>query len=248
MVEMFDPEMIERLKSAERCAVLTGAGISAESGVPTYRDAQTGLWSTTNPEDMDTRAGFLRNPVKVWRWYAWRRKLMGAAKPNPGHFALARLESFFPVFHLITQNIDGLHQQAGSKNVIELHGNVWKTRCLDNGHMVGYDPPEEITEVPVCPQCGSYLRPGVVWFGEALPEDALDAAFEAAQRSQVFIVAGTSGAVQPAASLPIIARQSAAMVIEVNPVESEVSYAANYVLKGKAGEILPGLLQALHLA
>lgn len=170
--------LIQRLAGARSVTVLTGAGVSAESGVPTFRDAQTGLWAKYNPEDLATPRAFRSNPRLVWEWYAWRRKLVAEAKPNPAHFALVELERQVPEFHLVTQNVDGLHQRAGSQRVIELHGNITRTKCFDEGTIIS-----KWTETgdvpPKCPDCGGLLRPDVVWFEEPLPEEEISLAQQA---------------------------------------------------------------------
>ena len=238
------PELIEVLHSATYVVVLTGAGVSAESRIPTFRDAQTGLWAKYSPEELATPQAFRRNPKLVWEWYTWRRELVAQAKPNPGHLALAKLEQFIPKFTLITQNVDGLHQRAGSRNVIELHGNINRTKCFDEGDIIDSWPPT--TELPPrCPRCGGYLRPDVVWFGETLPPQALHAAFEAAQQGDLFFAIGTSGLVQPAASLPLAALEQGIPIIEVNPNPTPLTPAAAYLLPGPAGQVLPKLLKAL---
>lgn len=242
-------DLIEILRNARRVAVLTGAGISAESGVPTFRDAQTGLWGQYNPQDLASPQAFQRNPRLVWEWYAWRRELVSKAKPNPGHFALAEMERRIPVFTLITQNIDGLHQQAGSGlrfDIIELHGNLQRTKCAADKEIVESWPPTDETP-PRCPRCGGLLRPDVVWFGEALPLDALQNAAEASQICEVFFSIGTSGMVEPAASMPFVALKAGATVVEINPHETPLTGAANYVLAGPSGEVLPQLVQSVWL-
>ena len=188
------------LRNARSVAVLTGSGISAESGVPTFRDAQTGLWARYDPMELATPEAFERDPRLVWEWYAWRRELVGNAALNPGHEALAELESRVPDFVLLTQNVDGLHRRAGSQNVVELHGSILHSRCSVEGAFV--EPREEDPEIPPsCPSCGAFLRPDVVWFGEALPAEALEEAFHAARECDLFFSIGTSSLVQPAASL-----------------------------------------------
>ncbi len=235
----------DALVRARSIAILTGAGISAESGIPTFRDALTGLWENFKPEELATPEAFLANPKLVWDWYAWRREKVVEVKPNPGHIALAELEHRCIArdanFTLITQNVDGLHQAAGNRNVIELHGNIRRVKCFDNHHpapswaTTGEDPPR-------CAQCGSMLRPDVVWFGEMLPEDALDNAILATRNCDVFLSIGTSTVVEPAASLPFAARQAGAVVIEVNPEPTPLTSVAQISLRGAAGEILPKLL------
>ena len=237
-------QMIETLRSSRKVVILTGAGISAESNIPTFRDAQTGLWAAYSPEELATPQAFQRDPKLVWEWYAWRRELVAQAQPNPGHLALAELEQRGSAFTLITQNVDGLHQQAGSQNVIELHGNINRTKCFTEGHIVNVWPPT--SEVPPrCPRCGGYLRPDVVWFGETLPAEALDAAFKAAAECDLFLTIGTSGVVHPAASLPLVALDNQATVVEINPAPTPLSHQMSYVLPGPAGQILPVLIEAL---
>lgn len=243
------PKLIEILRSALGVVVLTGAGISAESGVPTFRDAQTGLWAKYSPEELATPQAFQRNPRLVWEWYAWRRELVAKAKPNPGHLALAQLESQVASrgsrIMLITQNVDGLHQRAGSQNVIELHGNINRFKCFQENTIVESWPQTDKVPPP-CPRCGSLLRPDVVWFGETLPPQALAAAYTAAQSCDVFLSIGTSGLVHPAASLPYYALQVGAILVEINPDETPLTASATYALHGPAGQVLPALLQALE--
>ncbi len=239
------PKLIESLRSARRVTVLTGAGISAESGVPTFREAQTGLWGQYDPEELATPQAFQRNPRLVWEWYAWRRELAAKAEPNPGHLALAQLEQRIPHFTLITQNVDGLHQRAGSQNVIELHGNIWRTICFDDRQVVDAWPDSE--EIPPrCPRCGGLLRPDVVWFGESLPAQALDAAWTAAKQGELFLTVGTSAIVQPAASLPWVALEHGIPTVEINPNSTPLTPAMTYVLPGPAGQVLPALVKALE--
>lgn len=236
--------LVEVLRGARAVAVLTGSGVSAESGVPTFRDAQTGLWARYDPADLATPEAFGRDPGLVWAWYGWRRKLVREAVPNPGHLALAELERRVPRLALITQNVDGLHQRAGSGGVIELHGDITRTKCSVEGVMVeDYDPEGS---PPVCPNCGAPLRPDVVWFGEALPAGALRAASDAASSCDLFFSVGTSGLVQPAASLPFEALRGGATVVEVNPDDTPLTRGADYALRGKAGEVLPALVAAAY--
>ncbi len=229
------------LAEAERVVVLTGAGISAESGVPTYRGAG-GLWRQHRPEDLATPEAFARGPRLVWEWYDWRRARVAKAEPNPGHLALAQLERRVPDFTLITQNVDGLHQRAGSRRVLKLHGDIWTLHCLGCGlEETNHDVP--LREIPPRCTCGGLFRPGVVWFGEALPADVLRHAMEAAAHAQVFLVVGTSAVVQPAASLPLLAQQNGAKLVEVNLEETPLSAQADASFWGKAGELLPRLLE-----
>ncbi len=236
------PKLVAALQSAKRLAVLTGAGISAESGVPTFREAQTGLWAQYDPQELATPEAFRRHPQLVWEWYAWRRALVSQAEPNPGHVALVDMAQKVPVFTLVTQNVDGLHQQAGSTAVIELHGNLQRVKCYERNHIV--ENWAETGEVPPnCPICGSLLRPDVVWFGENLPVDALNAAIHAAQQCDVFLTVGTSALVQPAASLPLEALQKGTPVVEINPQRTPLTHYVDYALAGPAGVVLPLLVQ-----
>jgi NAD-dependent deacetylase len=238
-------QLIERLKSAQRVVVFTGAGVSAESGVPTFRDAQTGLWSKFNPEELATPRAFQRNPRLVWEWYAWRRKLVAEVKPNPAHEALAEMEKLFPEFHVVTQNVDGLHQRAGSRNVIELHGNITRTKCFDEGTIV--PTWKETGEVPPrCPNCGGLLRPDVVWFEEPMPEEETELAFRLSTNCDVFFSIGTSAVVFPAASLPREALESGATLVELNPQFTPLTTKADFVLTGAAGTIVPELLDGIR--
>ena len=232
------------LRDARHVCVLTGAGVSAESGVPTFREVQDGLWEKYRAEDMATPEAFLADPVLVWRWYRWRRDIVSDAEPNPGHFALARLGDVVPQLTLVTQNVDNLHQRAGSRNVIEFHGNIFSDRCFGDGSIQVAD---ETTAVPVCPECGSNLRPGVVWFGEAIPEKALHASCAAAADCNVFLSVGTSSLVYPAAGLVDLARQNGATVVEINPQPTMQPDRFDFVLAGKSGAVLPELVESLSL-
>lgn len=233
----------ELIEEATSLAVLTGAGISAESGIPTFRDALTGLWENFRPEELATPEAFAANPQLVWDWYAWRRAKVAEAVPNAGHRALVAIESACARrgadFTLITQNVDGLHRTAGSERVIELHGNIRRVKCFDRHHPVADWPAGD--GVPTCPRCGSLLRPDVVWFGESLPAEALAAAFAAARACEVFLCVGTSTVVEPAATLPFVALEAGARVIEVNTQPTPLSARASLSLRGGAGEILPHL-------
>lgn len=241
---MIPSKLISAIKEANHITVLTGAGISAESGVPTFRDAQTGLWAQYRPEELATPEAFQRNPKLVWEWYAWRRELVSNAQPNSGHLALVDLEKWVPRFSLITQNVDSLHERAGSNNVIELHGNIMRTKCLRAGHIIeGWD--DSLSKPPLCPQCQSKLRPDVVWFGEMLPQHALSQAITASQSCDLFLSIGTSALVQPAASLPLEALQRGALVAEINLQPTPLSETVDFVLKGQASVILSEILAQL---
>jgi NAD-dependent deacetylase len=228
------------LKTA-RSVAFTGAGISAESGVPTFRGPQ-GLWRSFSPEKLATPKAFAENPRLVWEWYDWRRQIISQVKPNPGHRALAEMERRAPGrFTLVTQNVDGLHDRAGSRRPVKLHGDIWQLRCTGCAAEVRNEQAPLEPLPPRCP-CGALLRPAVVWFGEALPEDAWDEAFEAATQAQVFLVIGTSVTVYPAAGLVEVARKSGARIAVVNPDPTPADELAEWVLRGPAGEILPRLL------
>ncbi len=243
MSREFEHALLTTLRRARSVAVLTGAGVSAESGIPTFRDAQTGLWARFRPEDLATPEAFERDPKLVWEWYAWRRDIVAKAAPNAGHAALARLATLVPELTLITQNVDGLHQRAGSRDVIELHGNIHRSRCVRENTVV--ESWAETGDVPPrCPRCGALLRPDVVWFGEMLPAAALERAEAAARACDVFLSVGTSAAVYPAAHLPLVARDAGATVIEVNKDPTRISNAVTYVLRGPSGAILPQLFAA----
>ncbi len=238
------------LAEARRVLVSTGAGMSRESGIPTFRDAQEGLWARFSPQELATEAGFRANPRRVWSWYAWRRRRIESCAPHAGHAALVELEARVPELTVVTQNIDGLHQAAGSGEVIELHGSIRRLKCLDGGHpFAGERPPqldEEEADPPPCPRCGSPLRPDVVWFGELLPPEATQRAWELACRCDVMLVVGTSGTVWPAAELPHVAGRAGATVIEVGPQPSEITRVATIYLQGAAGTLLPALVQAVR--
>ena len=238
--------LVESLRQAQHVAVLTGAGISAESGLQTFRDAQTGLWTKFRPEELATPQAFRRNPKLVWDWYAARREQAEQVRPNPGHLALVDIEQHVPRLTLITQNVDGLHQRAGSKSVLELHGNIHRYKCFQEGIIVASYP--DTGEVPPrCPRCGGFLRPDVVWFGEMLPADVLQAAAEAAYKCDVFFSIGTSGLVEPAASLAHLALQHGAVIVEINPTETPLTSLATYPLSRPAGQVLPALVRATWL-
>lgn len=241
----FPPELLSFLRKARRAAALTGAGVSQESGLSTFRDAQVGLWAQYRPEDLATPEAFARSPKLVWDWYALRREKARAAQPNPGHFALAEMEKRIAEFTLITQNVDGLHRRAGSVNVLELHGALERVKCSVCGEQApGWD--ESDPGVPRCSWCGGLLRPDVVWFGESLPKKELDAAVRAVQTCDAFFSIGTSGLVQPAASLAHVARERGALVIEINTEPTPLTKRADFFLPGKSGEVLPALVEAIE--
>jgi NAD-dependent deacetylase len=232
------------LFNAQSLCVLTGAGVSAESGVPTFRGPE-GLWRQYRAEELATPEAFARDPMLVWEWYAWRREIMRRVQPNPAHCLLAELEDRYASrpgtkFTLITQNTDGLHERAGSHNVIRLHGSVWTLRCTRCG-AERWDESVPLDPFPPRCACEAMMRPGVVWFGEGLPEQAWSLAAEASDSAEVFLVVGTSALVWPAASLPLRARQAGARLVEINPAPTPLSELADSALTGTAGEILGGL-------
>jgi NAD-dependent deacetylase len=238
-------ELLQRLAAAKRVTVLTGAGVSAESGVPTFRDAQTGLWAKFSPEELATPRAFRRDPRLVWEWYEWRRTLVAGAQPNPAHLALVEMERLFLPFHLITQNVDGLHQRAGSRHVIELHGNITRTKCSEEGAIVSsWKDTGDIP--PKCPACGGLLRPDVVWFEEPMPEAEMQQALIASTHCDVFFSIGTSTVVYPAAALPSEALRGGATVVEINPQPTPFTPQAHFALAGAAGVVLPDLVKALN--
>ena len=229
------------LRQARRVCVLTGAGASAESGIPTFREAQSGLWARYDPLQLATPEAFERDPALVWKWYRWRRTLVAAARPNAGHEALAVLADRVPELTLITQNVDGLHQKAGSRDIVEFHGNLFVNRCADPACALETEAISD-EEVPQCSRCGDRLRPGVVWFGEAIPTDALRRAQTATEHCDVFISVGTSASVWPAAGLIGAAAHAGATVIEVNPHETELSASCAHRLIAKSARALPELV------
>jgi NAD-dependent deacetylase len=224
--------------------VLTGAGISAESGVPTFR-GDNGLWKKFRPEELANFEAFIRNPELVWEWYNYRRQLIENVIPNPGHVALAQIEQMVQEFTLVTQNVDDLHRRAGSKRVLELHGNIQRSYCVDCGARDDRPDFTEERKIPRCRTCGGLIRPDVVWFGEMLPQEVFEEADAAARRCDLFLSVGTSSIVYPAASLPMVAKQSGAYVIEVNVERTDLSGRMDQTLIGKAGEILPLLAESM---
>ncbi|MEM6283850.1 MAG: NAD-dependent deacylase [Chloroflexota bacterium] len=240
------------LKAADSACVLSGAGVSKESGVPTFRDAQEGLWAKYDPTELATPNAYRKNPKLVWDWYEFRRGMVADVKPNPGHIALAALEKHFSPFPIITQNVDDLHEQAGSTSVTHLHGNIAGHKCFHDCHgkptrvdirTLEFDPDDG---PPECPHCGrKSLRADVVWFGEMLPEDDLAYAMHVCAESDVIIVVGTSGLVTPAASLPRLTKEGGGKVIEVNPDYSMITRIADVKLEGPSGDMLPKLVAAM---
>jgi len=232
--------------------VFTGAGVSAESGIPTFRDALSGLWERFDAEELATPEAFRRNPDLVWGWYEWRRMLVMRAQPNAAHRAIARLEERVGRFTLITQNVDDLHDRAGSRSVLRLHGSLFAPRCFDcdepaplSAQVPDEPAPGRALAPPRCARCGGLVRPGVVWFGEPLPEAAIARAFEAAQSCDVFVSVGTSSLVHPAAQVPFVAKRAGARVIQVNPNPTALDEVADLNLRSPAATALPTLVDSL---
>ena len=240
----FPQELISLLRRTPKLVVLTGAGVSQESGLRTFRDAQTGLWAQYKPEELASPQAFARDPKLVWDWYAWRREAIKGVRPNAGHYALAKLEKRIPQFTLITQNVDGLHRMAGNQKVLELHGNIQRVRCSEC-YTFAEVWDDDTESVPRCSVCSGLLRPDVVWFGEALPRQQLETAVEAARTCDIFFSIGTSGVVQPAATLAFAAHNRGAIVVEINAEATPLTPKADFVFQGKSGEILPELVRAV---
>lgn len=250
---MINDTLIKRLRECQHLAIVTGAGISAESGIPTFRDALTGLWETYDAETLASERGFRKDPALVWGWYEWRRHNVLQTKPNPAHKIIAQLEKQLPKVTLITQNVDDLHERAGSTQVVHLHGSIHQARCLECGAPYNYPQytdkpdgfsfPEQKLEPPHCECCHGLIRPGVVWFGESLPVDVWHYAEEAAEECDLMMVIGTSSLVFPAANLPLLAIGRGTPAIQVNPTDTQLSQVATFNLKGKAGVILPRLYE-----
>jgi len=244
-----DAPIITALRNATRVVIFTGAGVSAESGIPTFREKQTGLWEKFDATELATPYAFERDPALVWGWYEWRRAAVFNAQPNPAHRAIATIADHVPQFTLITQNVDDLHERAGSRDVLHLHGELSRPYC-ENCRQP-YAHPTEIPQLPPagarivpprCASCGAKIRPGVVWFGERLPDDAWDSARDAAKRCDLFLVCGTSSVVQPAASLTDIADDAGATTIQVNPNPTGADGSVTFSLRGPAGTVLPQLV------
>jgi NAD-dependent deacetylase len=240
-------EAARRLAAAGLLVVFTGAGISRESGIATFRDKEEGLWARYDPLQLATLEGYLSDPPLVWEWYEHRFGIIADAEPNPGHAAIAELERLLPQVVVVTQNIDGLHHRAGSTDVIELHGSMHRYKCLSDRH-TGFtraDFAGRPEKPPRCPRCGGLLRPDVVWFGEALPESEIGRAFLLGRTCDAMLVVGTSGVVQPAASVPVLAARAGALVIDVNPERDDLAVIADIFLRGRGGEVLPRLVAAM---
>ena len=244
---LLSDDLKDRIRRCTRACVFTGAGVSAESGIPTFRDAG-GLWENHRPEDLVTAEAFQRDPVTVWRWHVWLQNLCFGSKPNPAHDAIAALDRAFPEFLCITQNIDDLHERAGTKRMAKLHGDIMEIRCLGHGHVTRLDTPlheGDITsrdDFPKCPECGSVCRPNVVWFGEFLPVGELERARKFSARCDLFFIVGTSGIVSGGYGFAELAKYANALIIEVNPQESALSWLADASIRLPAAEAFSELL------
>jgi len=234
--------VFERMRHARSVSVLTGAGVSAESGIPTFRGAG-GIWQKYDYRKLATPQGFDEDPRLVWEWYQLRQREMLKARPNPAHMIIAEMESFYPEFSVLTQNIDGMHRRAGNRRILELHGNIWRMKCVRDGLMVSMDSPVE--EIPPLCQCGSFMRPDVVWFGEQLSSEVMDEASRIARESEIMFVIGTSAMVFPAAALPVLTKNAGGLVVEVNIEPTDVTSYADASVFGPAGELLPALWKKL---
>jgi NAD-dependent deacetylase len=235
-------KLIDKLKTAESVVFFTGAGISAESGIPTFR-GKDGIWNKLKPEELANFNAFMKNPEMVWEWYKYRKKIVSEAQPNPGHLAIASFQDKIKNVTVVTQNVDNLHRRAGSKNIYELHGNIERNYCIKC--KTWYNEDINIQDkIPRC-VCGGLIRPDVVWFGEFLPEDQYSSAEKASAEADVFFIVGTSGIVYPAASMIYVAKRNGAYVVEINIEETEVSSVADESYFGESGKILPEILNRL---
>jgi NAD-dependent deacetylase len=240
----FSDKLKSLLKSSKNVVAICGAGISQESGVPTFR-GKGGLWEKYRPEELANFDAFIKNPVLVWEWYNYRKKLISEVNPNPGHYALYEMENLFEKFFIITQNVDGLHHKAGNKNVIEIHGNIMHSKCIECDK-IHYDVPiqEKVVSIPKC-ECGGMIRPNVVWFGELISENLLMDSYKLLKDCQLLFVIGTSGNVYPVASFPIIAKENDAYLVEINKEKTTISYMMDEILEGQAGVFLPKIVEII---
>ncbi len=238
-----DNRLIGLLREVKSVVVVTGSGVSAESGIPTFR-GEDGLWRQYRAEELATAGAFLADPTLVWEWYDSRRELIAKAEPNPAHDVVARMEKHFPSFLLVTQNVDGLHRKAGNDKIVEIHGNIWRVRCMEE-HKEFYLHEVPLKAIPPKCDCGALLRPAVVWFGESLPVEGMNKALEYIKKCEALITVGTSGLVHPVASFPMLARSVGGTVIEINKDETPNTAISDFSIRGLAGEILPELWDAV---
>ena len=241
LIMKFNETVIKRLRQAETIVFFTGAGISQESGIPTFRDGAKSLWKDFDPDIYASVNGFDNDPSKVWQWYAERRQQVRVLEPNRAHFIIADWQHKAPHVTVITQNIDGFHQRAGSQNVIELHGSIARNQCRKNGHRFPHDFDHPTQQPPNCPECNSLLRPDVVWFGENLPEEAYSQAEMKSFNCDVLVSIGCSMEVFPAASLPYNAARCGAYLIQINTQATDLDTVAECNFQGKASEVLSAL-------
>ncbi len=239
----FSKNDLIRMRNAKRITAITGAGISSESGIPTFR-GEGGLWRNYRAEDLATPEAFAKNPDLVWEWYDWRREICANASPNPGHLTLAKWETLVPDFTLITQNVDGLHPRAGSKNLYQIHGNIFTARCLGCGNLTDIDPKKQREDS--CSICRSKLRPHILWFGETYESGLLESCFKRTSSSDLILIIGTSANVSVPASMAKEGIRNGALSIEINPERTSLSNLVDYSLQGKSGEILPKLLDEIY--
>ena len=240
----FPKELIQKLKAARSVLFFTGAGISAESGIDTFR-GKGGLWNKMKPEELASISGFMRNPDLVWEWYQYRRKIVRDTGPNPGHTTIAEFEKYFDDVTVVTQNVDNLHHRAGSTNILEVHGNIERNFCMDCRTLYGIEDFLDVEEAPKCRKCGGMIRPDVVWFGEMLPQDIFTEAERKAKQSDICFIVGTSAVVYPAAYIPLSAKEGNSYLVEINIEPTEITNLVDCSLMGKSGEILPELINYL---
>ena len=239
----FREDFVQKLKDANSIVFFTGAGISAESGIPTFR-GKDGIWNKLKPEELANFNAFLRNPDVVWEWYQHRRSIIHERGPNPAHFAIAELEKYYKEIYVVTQNVDNLHRRAGSNKIYELHGNIERNYCIDCAEPFE-DSKFDLSQksVPRCEECGGLIRPDVVWFGEFLPQEVFAEGEQKAEYSDICFVIGTSAVIYPAAYIPLNAKKSGSFLVEINITETEISHICDYSLFGRAGEIMPEVVE-----
>ncbi|MGD8345752.1 MAG: NAD-dependent deacylase [Lysobacterales bacterium] len=249
MKPVLENSLLDRLLNAGSVLVLTGAGMSAESGIPTFRDAQSGMWAQYRPEELATPEAFQANPERVWRWYEERRANALAALPHAGHQALVELERLLPAVHVVTQNVDGLHQRAGSRNVVELHGSLNRSKCSVTHRPISRSWLDEAegTPPPSPYNRAGLARPDIVWFGEVLPQDAVDTAMNFARNCKFCLSVGTTSLVHPAADIPLLALQHGAALVEINPQETPLSARADQCIRAPASQALCAIVEQLKL-
>lgn len=237
-------DFLQKLNSSKSLVFFTGAGISAESGIPTFR-GKDGIWNKLRPEELASFDAFMRNPEMVWEWYQYRRKIISETEPNPGHTAIAELSNHFEKVSVVTQNVDNLHRRAGSKDVHELHGNIEVNYCVDCSAPYKEQIDYSSKELIKCGSCGGYIRPGVVWFGEMLPQETFERSARLAAECDICFLIGTSAVVYPAASIPLSAKQAGAYLVEINTEPTDISHFVDYSIMGKSGEVLSVILEEM---